>query len=93
MALLLARLLVRRLLLAIPLVFSVVTLTFFLIHLAPGDPAAILAGEAPTPEFMNAVRAEYFKKEPPISTCFQASLMREEVLVEIEAVAFIPRKS
>ena len=42
---------------------------------------------------MNAVRAEFFKKEPPISTCFKADLMREEVLVEIEAVAFIPRKS
>ena len=38
---------------------------------------------------MNAVRAEYFRNEPPISTCFQASLMREDILVEIEAVALI----
>ena len=41
---------------------------------------------------MNAVRAEYFRKQPPISTCFQASLMREEILVEIEAVALIAPK-
>lgn len=38
---------------------------------------------------MNAVRAEYFKNEPPISTCFRADLMNDDVLVEIEATAFI----
>ncbi len=38
---------------------------------------------------MNAVRAEYFSKEPPISTCFRAEVMREDILVEIEAVALI----
>jgi 2-iminobutanoate/2-iminopropanoate deaminase len=41
---------------------------------------------------MNAVRAEYFRKGLPISTCFKADLMREDILVEIEAVAFIPRE-
>jgi peptide/nickel transport system permease protein len=56
---LLLRLLIRRFALAVPLVFGVVTLTFFLIHLAPGDPALILAGDAPTPEFLSAVRAAY----------------------------------
>jgi endoribonuclease L-PSP len=25
---------------------------------------------------MNAVRAEYFRKQPPISTCFRAKVMR-----------------
>jgi 2-iminobutanoate/2-iminopropanoate deaminase len=39
---------------------------------------------------MNAVRAEYFKKEPPISTCFRAEVMRSDLLIEIEAVALIP---
>jgi 2-iminobutanoate/2-iminopropanoate deaminase len=39
---------------------------------------------------MNAVRAEFFKEEPPISTCFQANLMRDDILVEIEAVAYLP---
>ena len=38
---------------------------------------------------MNAVRAEYFKNEPPISTCFRAEVMRPDILVEIEAVAWI----
>jgi enamine deaminase RidA (YjgF/YER057c/UK114 family) len=38
---------------------------------------------------MNAVRAEYFKNEPPISTCFRAEVMRSDILVEIEAVAWI----
>jgi len=38
---------------------------------------------------MNAVRAEYFKDDRPISTCYQASLMREDVLVEIEAMAVL----
>lgn len=38
---------------------------------------------------MNAVRAEYFRNEPPISTCYQASLMRDDVLVEMEAIALI----
>lgn len=36
---------------------------------------------------MNAVRSEYFRKAPPISTCFRADLMRDDILVEIEAVA------
>jgi 2-iminobutanoate/2-iminopropanoate deaminase len=38
---------------------------------------------------MNAVRAEYFKNEPPISTCFRAEVMRSDLLVEIEAVALV----
>ena len=59
MASMLARLLLRRALLSIPLVFFVVALTFFFIRLAPGDPAAILAGDAPTPEFLADVRAQY----------------------------------
>jgi 2-iminobutanoate/2-iminopropanoate deaminase len=42
---------------------------------------------------MNAVRAEYFKKEPPISTCFRAEVMRDDVLVEIEAVALVRSRS
>ena len=41
---------------------------------------------------MNAVRAEYFKKEPPISTCFRAEVMRDDILVEIEAIALIQKK-
>ena len=57
-------LVLRRLLLAIPLVVAVVTLTFFLIRLAPGDPAMVLAGDAPTPEFLARIRAEYGFDQP-----------------------------
>lgn len=59
MAAALGRLMVTRLLTAIPLVFIVVTLTFVLIRLAPGDPAYILAGDAPTEEFLAQVREAY----------------------------------
>jgi 2-iminobutanoate/2-iminopropanoate deaminase len=38
---------------------------------------------------MNAVRAEYFRSAPPISTCFRAELMREDILVEMDAEARI----
>ncbi len=55
---LILRLLLRRVLGAIPLVLAVVALTFFVIRLAPGDPAFILAGDAPTPEFLAKIRAE-----------------------------------
>jgi enamine deaminase RidA (YjgF/YER057c/UK114 family) len=40
---------------------------------------------------MNAVRARYFVKDPPISTCFRAEVMRDDLLVEIEAVALIKK--
>ena len=63
---LIARLLLRRILGAIPLVLAVVTLTFFVIRLAPGDPALILAGEAPTPAFLAQVRAENGLDKPLI---------------------------
>jgi peptide/nickel transport system permease protein len=51
----------RRLLQAIPLMLGVIVLTFVLVHLAPGDPALMLAGEsgATTAEILAAVRAEY----------------------------------
>lgn len=39
---------------------------------------------------MNKVRAEYFRNSPPISSCFKAELMRADILVEIEATAYIP---
>ncbi|MEI6202192.1 MAG: ABC transporter permease [Enhydrobacter sp.] len=67
------RLLLRRALLAVPLVFAVVALTFFFIRLAPGDPAQILAGDAPTAEFLAQVRAEY-GLDRPVWTQFFAFL-------------------
>ncbi len=55
----LLRLTATRLLTAIPLIFAVVTLTFVLIRLTPGDPAYVLAGDAPTEEFLAQIRATY----------------------------------
>lgn len=40
---------------------------------------------------MNRIRAEYFKNSPPISTCFRAEVMRSDILVEIDAIAYIDR--
>jgi peptide/nickel transport system permease protein len=54
----------RRILIAIPLVLVVVLLSFGLIRMAPGDPALLLAGDAPTPEFLAQIRAQYGLDDP-----------------------------
>src|SRR5687767_4049839 len=48
---------VRRLLATIPVLFIVAVLVFLLLRLTPGDPAAILAGDAATAENIAAIRA------------------------------------
>ena len=60
-----------RLLLALPVVLGIVVLNFFLIHLAPGDAASVLAGEsgAATPEYMAALRQK-FGLDQPLGTQF-----------------------
>ena len=57
----LARTLGIRLLLAVPVVLGILVLNFFLIHLAPGDAASVLAGEngAATPEYMTELRHKF----------------------------------
>jgi peptide/nickel transport system permease protein len=47
-----------RLFAGLGVVLGVVTLTFLLLHLAPGDPAIHLAGPAATPEQLAALRSE-----------------------------------
>ncbi len=54
----------RRLVASVLLVFLVLTATFFLIHLAPGDPANILAGSRTTVESMARLRAVYGLDRP-----------------------------
>lgn len=54
-----ARWAVRRLLLALPVVAGVTTLTFALIHLAPGDPIYALAGDGGSPAYYVDMRAKY----------------------------------
>jgi peptide/nickel transport system permease protein len=53
--------LVRRLAHAAGLIFAVLVLNFVLVHLAPGDPADVIAGEAggTSPQILAAIRARY----------------------------------
>jgi peptide/nickel transport system permease protein len=55
-----------RLLLAVPVILGIVLLNFFLIHLAPGDAASVLAGEtgAATPEYMAQLRHKFGLDQP-----------------------------
>ncbi|WP_417211570.1 ABC transporter permease [Antarctobacter sp.] len=60
-----SRMLALRLVAAIPLILLVVTLTFFLIRLAPGDPAYALAGgDAPSDAYLESVRQSYGLDQP-----------------------------
>ena len=56
----------RRLALAIPTILTIVVLNFALLHLAPGDAADVLAGEAgaATPEYMAQVRQTFGLDKP-----------------------------
>ena len=65
-----------RLLLAVPVVIGIIVLNFFLIQLAPGDAASVLAGEsgAATPEYMELLRHR-FGLDQPISTQFGIYLL------------------
>ena len=55
------RYLVGRLLQVIPVAFLIILVNFFLLRLAPGDMADVMAGEAgsATPEFMAALRQQF----------------------------------
>lgn len=57
---------VHRLALAVPVLLGVATLNFFLIHLAPGDPASVIAGEggSATPEYIAMLRTKFGLDEP-----------------------------
>ena len=57
---------IRRLLQAVPVVFAILILNFLLLHLAPGDAAQVLAGEAgsATPEYMAQLRQRFGLDEP-----------------------------
>lgn len=56
----------RRLLQGVLTVFLIVTANFFLLHLAPGDPASVLAGEAgaSNPEYIAQLRAQFGLDQP-----------------------------
>jgi peptide/nickel transport system permease protein len=57
---------IRRLLQAVPVIFAILILNFLLLHLAPGDAAQVLAGEAgsATPEYMAQLRQRFGLDRP-----------------------------
>ncbi len=59
-----ARYVVRRLLLMLPVALIVSFLTFMTIHLVPGDPARVLLGESATPQTVAALRAQLGLDKP-----------------------------
>ena len=60
------RYLVGRLLQVVPVAFLIILANFFLLRLAPGDLADVMAGEAgaATPEFMAALRQQFGSDQP-----------------------------
>lgn len=54
----------RRLLLGIPVIVGIATLTFVLVHLAPGDPIYLLAGDGGSPSYYAEMRAKYGLDRP-----------------------------
>src|SRR5438034_750795 len=59
-----ARLLVRRLLLTIPVLVGVATLVFSLIHLVPGDPVQVMLGETAPPQEIAELRTRLGLDKP-----------------------------
>ncbi|MBR0655869.1 ABC transporter permease [Plastoroseomonas arctica] len=61
-----------RLLFALPVVFGILVLNFFLIRLAPGDAASVLAGEsgAASPEYTELLRQKFGLDRPVIEQFF-----------------------
>src|SRR3954467_3763577 len=56
----------RRLAQAVPIILGIVVLNFLLLHLAPGDAATVLAGEAggAPPEYMALLRQRFGPAQP-----------------------------
>jgi peptide/nickel transport system permease protein len=58
------RYILKRLLIAVPLMFGVLTLTFFIIRLAPGDPAAFFIQPGISPNVAEQIRQQYGLNDP-----------------------------
>lgn len=60
----------RRILLAIPLILGISFIVFSLMHLAPGDPVRMLAGREAPPEVVAAISAEWGFDKPMLVQYF-----------------------
>ena len=58
------RYILKRILMLLPVLVGVSLVSFSLLHLVPGDPAVMLAGEDANPEFIKAIRQEYGLDKP-----------------------------
>lgn len=58
------RFVLKRLLMLIPVLFGVATVVFAILHLSPGDPAVVIAGERASQEFVNQVRSDLGLDDP-----------------------------
>src|SRR5437899_2761207 len=56
--------LVRRVLLVIPVILGVTLVVFAMMHLAPGDPAVVMAGPRATPEILAEIRRRLGLDQP-----------------------------
>ena len=76
-----ARYLVRRLLLTVPVLLGVATLVFALIHLVPGDPAQAMLGEGASQEEIQRLRTSLGLDRPLLSqyTGFLGGLVRGDL--------------
>jgi len=61
---------VRRLLSVIPVALIVLVTVFLLLHVGPGDPAALIAGENATPAQIEEIRQRLFLDRPLIEQLF-----------------------
>jgi len=58
------RLIVRRLVQAIPVLIGITLVTFSMVHLVPGDPARALAGQRATPQILASIRRQMGLDQP-----------------------------
>jgi peptide/nickel transport system permease protein len=59
-----AKYVARRILQMIPVILAVVVINFLIIHLAPGDPVTVMAGEDATDEYINYLRVQFGLNKP-----------------------------
>jgi peptide/nickel transport system permease protein len=58
------RYILKRILMLLPVLFGVSLVSFSLLHMVPGDPAILLAGEQADEAFINKVRSDYGLDRP-----------------------------
>ena len=59
-----AQYILKRMIMLLPVLIGVSLVSFSLLHMVPGDPAVLLAGEDANPDFIQALRKEYGLDKP-----------------------------